>query len=407
MPPNPVQFGTEQFVVSASVAEGVPDHAVLIEGRLMHLGVRNLAKWGVTADATSQIISGMPGIPIRACKSKDPHECDFTFDNSADVGYAVRSWVEGEWLMAAAAITDPTAVDKIKSGTWTPFGKGGWSVVGFPSKPVGDFAETGLASGFQPEAIALVLSPTARPAFVGSGFEMVAAAVNSNHRGDTMPEDDKQEGGGGNDPVTYTQDELDTKVKDALETQKTESDTEAKKIADAALAKNKADADDALAKQKLEYDEAVAKMTDEERAAYDKKLEGMTPTEDVEKMVAAAVTAAAAQTKADTLDAIERQRLTGEYGKMVAASVVLGAPYMTDGKMDTDKLQGKLDSFEGMKVAAISSLIEESKLMVAASTPAQSAFDAANVPGTPPGSDTQEAKDAAALSELRESTGRA
>lgn len=99
-------------------------------------------------------------------------------------------------------------------------------------------------------------------------------------------------------------------------------------------------------------------------------------------MIAAAVT----QGQADTLEAIEKDKLTTEYKGMLTASVVLSAPYMTDGVLDQAKIDAKMTSMQEMKVAAISGLIDEAKTMTAAATPAQSAFDAMEVPGQAPGS---------------------
>lgn len=375
-----IRFGTKQFVAAANKDEGLPNHAVQVEGRLIHLGQKNLGGWGVVAGAAEQIMAAIPGVPIRACSSLDPHACDYVHDTKSHIGYGLRSWVEGEWLLASAAITDPLAAKHIADGTWTPHGKGGWSVAGLPTKKGAGFEATGLVDGYQPTGISLVFAPST-PAFVGSGFDMVVAAVNYDHRGDNMEKND----GGGTDPITYSQDDLDTKIKEALEAQKTETEAEAKKLADADLAKQKTAAAEALAKQKVEYDAAIEKLSTDDKAAYDARLAEMTPTVDVEKMIAAAVT----QGQADTLEAIERDKLVTEYEGMLTASVVVGAPIMTDGVVDPAKLAGKMTAVREMKVAAISTMIADAKMMVAASSaPGQSAFEAANVPGTPPGQST-------------------
>jgi len=370
-----IQFGTEPFTAASGKVEGVPEHAAMIEGRLIHLDTKNLKGWGVTTAAAKQIIDGIRGIPIRACNGNDPHACDYADDNASKIGYATRAWVDGEWVMAAAAITDPDAAKKIDDGTWTPFGKGSWSATGFPSNPTANFETDGLLNGFNPASIALVLTGSAKPAFEGSGFEMVAAAI-TNHRDDNMA--DNNEGGG--NPTTYTQEQLDAKVKEALDA----------KIAELESIGIKHTTEE-LAKQKLEYDASLAKMTTEERASYDAKLVEMTPTADVNKMIAAAV----AQGQADTLDMIERQRLATEYKGMLTASVVLGAPYMKDGILDAALVDTRIAEVQEMKVAAISGLIEREKMVAAAASPAQSAFDAAQVPGQAPGTATQAEKDMA------------
>lgn len=397
-----VQFGTEQFTAATgSKVEGIPDHAIQIEGRLIHVGARNLAGWGVTEAAAEQIIAGMPGVPIRACSAQDPHACDYTFDNKSHIGYGVRAWIEDGWIHAAAAITDRDAVKHISDGTWLPLGKGGWSVAGLPTDKGADFETDGLIAGYQPTGISLVFAPSV-PAFVGSGFDMVAAAVNNDHRGDNMEKDPKE---GGGDPVTYTQDELDAKLKDALDAQKTEAEAAAQKEHDTELAKQKTEAAETLAKQKLEHDAAIEKLSTDDKAAFDARIAEMTPTPDVEKMIAAAVTEASAQTQAATLESIERKNLMTEYNEMLTASAVLGAPYMTDKKIDPEKLDAKMAEVGEMKIAAISGLIDEAKMVVAA-VPGTSTFDQTIVPGQAPGVDDQATKDLASIDDLREATGR-
>ena len=369
-----IQFGTEPFSTAASgTIEGVPAHAAMIEGRLIHLDTKNLKEWGVTAAATKQIIDGIKGIPIRACNSPDPHACDYTSDNFANVGYVTRARVEDGWIIAGAAITDRAAAQKINDKTWMPFGKGGWSVTGFLSDPTPDFEKSGLTNGFAPASIALIIG-NGKPAFEGSGFDMVAAAI-TNHRGDDMAE---KENDGGGDPVTYDQAALDKAVEDALKKQKTES----------AAAGNKRTAEE-LAKQKIAHDTAIEKLTADDRATFNAKIAEMTPTADVEKMISAAV----AQGQTDTMDAIEKENLLTEYRGLLTASIA-GAPFMTDGAVDPAKIDAKIQSMGDLKTAAIGGIIDEAKLLVTAATP-KTGFDSMAIPGQPPGVDTQEASDMA------------
>lgn len=160
-------------------------------------------------------------------------------------------------MMAAAAITDKEAAQKIDNGTWTPFGKGGWSVVGLPTEKGIDFDIDGLVAGFQPMGIALVMTtPTTKPAFEGSGYEMVAAAVqNYDHQGGNMGKDNSD--GGGTNPATYTQAELDQKIMDATSALDEKLKTLETEKADATDAAQKLGID-AMAKQKLEYDASLA-----------------------------------------------------------------------------------------------------------------------------------------------------
>ena len=391
----------------------MPDNAALITGKLIHIGKKNLAEWGITANAVEQIIAGIPGVPIRACSDIDPHKCDYAFDNRSHVGYGVKAWVDGEWLMASAAITDKNAVGKINDGTWTPFGEGSWSVAGIPTDKGTMFGTTGLVDGYQPTGIALVFAPS-MPAFIGSGYAMVAAAVNNNHRGGNMTEGNKDGAGDGNAPETYTQAELDVKLAEVtgkldekiavLETEKADAATAAEQIGI-----------DAMIEAKKEFDSKLEAMTAEEKETYaakladmvpktdvEAKLADMVPKTDVESMIAAAVT----QGKADTLESIERDALTKEYGEMLAASVVVGAPFWTDGVPDATKISTRLAELTEMKVASITAIISNDKMIAAAASPGKSPFDSTKITGTPPGGDDQASKDTAALAELRELTGR-
>jgi len=380
--PSTVQLGTEQFEASLRRDAGIPGHAIQIEGQLIHIGHKNLNGWGITLDAADQIMAGIVGIPIRACSAQDPHECDFAFDNKSNIGYGVRSWIKGDWIMAAAAITDEIAVKQIASGTWMPFGHGNWSVAGIPTR-ADHFDATGFVQGYHPTGISLVFAP-ATPAFKGSGFGMVAAAL-TNYRGDNMT--DINEAGGG-DPATYTQAELDAKIASAI---------------DAALAKQAADDKQhlttELAQNKIDHDAQVGKLSEAEQTAFNQRLSEMTPTKDVDAMISAAMV----KTKGETLEAIEREKLASSYCEIITASVVLGAPLMTFGQIDQMKVAAKMEQIKTLPAATIQGMITEAELQVAAASPAQSAFDANRMPGQAPGMNG----DIELLADLNELSGRA
>ena len=164
------------YCVAAERTEDIPEHAIEISGPLIEIGKKNLAEWGITASAVDSIIERGVGIPIRICNDLDPHACDLTNDNYSQVGYTTRIWQDGNWLHASAAITKPEAANLISDGTWTPFGQGSWSATGTVEQVTADFENTGLLDQLMPQSIAL-FTPPAKPAYVGSRFEMVAAAV--------------------------------------------------------------------------------------------------------------------------------------------------------------------------------------------------------------------------------------
>ncbi len=389
--PSSIQFGTQRFTAATgSRAEGIPEHAAMIKGRLIHLNEKTLTGWGITAKASDQIIASIPGVPIRACNSHDPHACDASYDDSR-VGYATKAWIDGEWIMAAAAITDENAAKNIDNGTWTPFGKGGWSVVGFPAESsLEAFKKSGFMDGFRPAGISLVLAPDATPGYVGSGFEMVAAAI-SNYRGNTMSETPA----GGTDPVTYTQEQFDAAVKTALETQKTDDAAALKKAADAEIAKQNEASIAELTKQKAAHDAAIKKLSDDDKAAYEAKIAGMTSKDDMKTILEAH----GKKVQADTLETLERGKLITEYGDVVQKSPVAGAPFMQDGQFSQELFSQEITELGGMQTAAIAGIVNKAK-MVAAAVPG-SDFNSLEYPITPPGSNTQETKDMAALAELQ------
>lgn len=387
-----IQFGTEQFTAAISNRpDGVPDHAAMIEGRLIHLDTKNLKGWGVTAAAAKQILDAVKGVPVRACNSPDPHACDFSSDNFANVGYATHAHIENGWIVASAAITDREAAQKINDKTWMPFGSGGWSVTGFPSDPTPDFKTSGLTNGFAPASIALIIG-NGTPAFEGSGFEMVAAAI-SNHRGDNNMTETID---GGGTPVTYTQEDLDAKIKDALAQQKTDDADALQKAADAEIAKQREASIEELAKQKADLEEKFGKLSGTEKAAYETKIAEMTSKDDMETILAAH----GKKVQADTLDTLERQKLTTEYEGVVRGSPVAGAPFIQDGKFSQPLFDAEMQTIGGMQTAAIAGIVSKAK-MVAAAVPGQNSFNTMEVPGTPPGSETSEAAELAICDRMR------
>jgi hypothetical protein len=110
-----------------------------------------------------------------------------------------------------------------------------------------------------PDAIALIIG-NGKPAYEGSGFKRVAAAI-TNHGDDDMTKED------GDNPKTYTQAELDAKVKEMLAKQKTDDAAELKKAADAEIAKQNEASIAELTKQKAAHDAAIKKLSADEKAA--------------------------------------------------------------------------------------------------------------------------------------------
>ena len=171
-----INYSSEKFAVASERTEGIPEHAVEIQGELIEIDKRNLMKWGIKSSAVDRIIAAGMNLPVRICNNKDPHACDYVHDHSSDVGYVTKIWQEGDWIKASAAITDREAAKKLNDGTWMRSGIGKWSVAGYPGPDVNN---DGMLSDFAPASISFVIPPN-KPAYEGSKFEMVAAAVNEN-----------------------------------------------------------------------------------------------------------------------------------------------------------------------------------------------------------------------------------
>ena len=374
MPPITVP-ASKYRVAATGRTDGIPDHAIEIAGPLIEIGVKNLAEWGITDSAVAGILERGVGIPIRMCNDIDPHACDLANDNYSQVGYVTEMWQDGGWIHANAAITKQDAVDNISDGTWTPFSDGSWSAVGLVEGESSEFEEDGMVSQLSPQAIA-IFTPPATPAYVGSKFELVAAAVTSSSELKLMtePNIDPEAPGtqvpAADPPVvvappevtpptegapaepepgeTYTQEDLDIAIKTALET------------------------------QKADHDATIAQMTS---------------NTDMQAMFASV--------KTETIDEINRTKLVDDYVDTVTASTVLSAPYMVDGKIDPEKMTSRRDELMALKTASVEQAITDAKVMVAAIPAGKTAFDAAAVQ-----SKTVTDDSAAAIAELREATGR-
>jgi|LGVF01.1.fsa_nt_gb hypothetical protein len=171
-----IAIPASSYCVAAERTENIPEHAIEISGPLIEIGKKNLAEWGITTAAVDSIIERGVGIPIRVCNDLDPHACDLANDNYSQVGYTTKMWQDGNWIHASAAVTKPAAAGLISNGTWTPFGQGSWSATGTVEQVTADFEQTGMLEQMMPQSIAL-FTPPAKPAYTGSKFEMVAAAV--------------------------------------------------------------------------------------------------------------------------------------------------------------------------------------------------------------------------------------
>lgn len=356
-----VNYGTGSFLVAAEPTPGIPAHAIEIEGDLIHLDKPNEKGWGLSSKGEADFIEKSVGIPIRMCNSLDPHECDYATDNYSNIGYVSGSYSKDGWLKSKAVITNKAAVEKITDGTWMPFEKGSWSVTGLPG---GEMDDNGILDDLIPTSIALVLPPS-RGAYEGSGFEVVVAALTSdtNHQTKTKEDENMTDTEEGTDPGAAEGNE------DPGDPKETVADNPGDTGAETTMYDQEA------------FDTKLAEALETQKVEYETQMALMTPNTELETMFAAAKTEAVEA----TMDQIGREKLTNEYIELVSASKVLSAPMMVDGKMDSDKLTAKTEQVKQFTASVIQGMIDESKLMVAALPVGQTPFDAASVESNAPG----------------------
>jgi len=364
-----VDNSTYHFIVASDRTSDIPDHAIEIEGDLVQIGTTNKNGWGLAASGVDEFIAKSQGIPIRVCNDLDPHACDFANDNYSNVGYVTKTYVKDGWIKSKAAITKKEAVARIDDGTWTPFNKGDWSVSGVPA---GGMDKNGLVDLLSPTSIALVLSGS--PAYEGSGFAVVAAALHADIENQTTiiekTQSDKQIGASMTDETT----DADAKPPET----ETKPPAQTEPVLDTSA---KSDEDSTMFDQEA-VDAQIAAALEIQKAEYETQMSLMTPNAELDTMFAAAKTEAVTT----TLDQIKREKLADDYIGLVTASKILSAPLMDGDKLDVDKIETKKSDILKLSASTIETMITEGKQMVAA-LPSQTQFDSALVKSTTPGTD--------------------
>lgn len=363
-----IKYTSNKFKVASERTEGIPEHAIEIEGDLVEIDKQNLNGWGIKASAVDEIIKIGTGIPLRMCNSPDPHECDYNEDHSFDIGYVTKMWKENNWIKARSAITDKVAITKIEDGTWMPFGAGDWSISGYPGN---DFDDDYLMYKYIPMSISFMMPPN-EPAFEGSKFELVAAAVKKN-RAELQLEHDKQS----KEEDIMTDDKTDIKPDNP---DKKDEKVDAKDVKEEPRVDPKTDdkptGDEPTMYDQKEFDAKLAEALETQKTEFDEQMAQMTNSTDLETMLSAAKK----ETIKETLDEINRNKLTDEYRGLVASSPIIGAPFMVDGVLDGSKLDAHIKETRQLSASIIENKIDQVKLMVAAMPAGSTAFDEANVP---------------------------
>lgn len=364
-----ISYSTEEFKAAAERTDNVPSHAAEIEGKLIHINTKNLNGWGVQSSAVKGILEKGIGIPVRMCNSLNPHVCDDKTDHISDIGFVTQMWEDDGWIKAKAAITDKPASQKVNDGTWLPFGKGDWSVYGAPGTEIN---EHGLLNNFTPTAVSFVRLP-AKPAFIGSNFERVSAAVdeiketlhskNDEHNIKEEIMADEKEDIKTDDSSKNGQND----TKDVKTEPKVEPKTEV----------NLSKGDEVAMYSQDDFDKKLVESLETQKHDFEEQMANMTKNSDLESMLSAAKK----ETIDETLDNIKRDKLTDEYMEMLTASTILKAPFMVNGKLDDAKLMAHSDDTKMLSAAVIETKIAHAKAMVAAMPAGTNAFDHADVPG--------------------------
>ena len=362
-----INCSTEDFKVASTKTEGIPSHAVEIQGELININKKNLLDWGVKDSAVDGIIAAGIGIPIRMCNSLNPHLCDLKHDSYSDIGYVTKMWKNGDWIVANAAITDTVASQKVKDGTWMPMGKGKWSVSGYPGAEIDN---DGMLNEYLPTSISFVRNP-AKPAFEGSGYELVVAAVKDNKlQSENIKHNIKEE--------TMTKEEDDIKTDDSKKKDEQDGTKDVKTEPDAEpKADDKPKGDEITMYSQDDFDKKLAESLETQKLEFEEQMANMTTNGDLETMLSAAKK----ETITDTLDQIKREKLTDEYMGMLSASSILRAPFEVDGKLDDTKFKTHGDETKMLSAAVLETKIEHTKAMVAAMPAGSTAFDKADIPG--------------------------
>lgn len=292
-----------------------------ISGPLIEIGKVNLNNWGIPLEEVESIKAGLLGMPLKICSGNeaifDQHACDYNWDPGAAIGQIIAAHQENGWIHATAKVTDPIAQSKIGSGTWT----NKWSIFG--GYKFEDLQH--MRYGTIPRSVTLVDDP----AYPGAGFKQAASKSSLNDKENGSMKDKDNE-----DPKTYTKEELDKQVAEAVAaeqatinqmTQQQEELTQTHEDAFAASkkenastleAKDKEIADlQAAAKkdQEGDQDDTVPKSEVENMIAASK--DGMVPREEVEKMISAATEAAEKNAK----DLMAREVIADSIVKMQAS----------------------------------------------------------------------------------------
>ena len=311
------------------------NNAHIISGPLIELNKINANKWGIPQEEANQIEAGLIGVPLKICSGPEAifneHACDYNWDPGSQIGQVISTHQSAGWIHATARVTDPVAQSKLDSGSW----KKNWSIFG--GYKFEDPAQ--MRYGTVPMSVTLVRNP----AYTGANFNKQAASKSSRKTEiDSMTGKDE----------TYTQEQVDEQIKAAVEadhaTMTKEAETAQTKFneaetvhQDAIAAQEQAFAASAgKYKQTLEDKDAELKKLQSAGRDHEPDLKDMIPRTEVEDMLAAAakksaddmiprtevdsmISAAAKKATTDTMDLLQRERLSDEITTLQASHNII------------------------------------------------------------------------------------
>lgn len=174
---------------------------MLMQGVALPIGVLNSNGWGIPDDENiiNSAINSLISSKVRICQdsNESEHHCDFSNDDTSNIGNVVDAWRNDDNIEVKLDITNENAISKFKSNEW---GKS-WSVYGY-----GDLDDTGfIKNNYENRSITFVNNPAFKDTVgkivaasteknkLHSNIELSASVFESDFGGKDMPEEVTEE----------------------------------------------------------------------------------------------------------------------------------------------------------------------------------------------------------------------
>jgi len=126
---------------------------LLLDGPVFPIAQKNRNGWGIPPDSIDSAISSLKTSVVRICPSifgESEHHCDLSGSRKDEIGKVVDAYLNNNEVRAVVEITDSTAIQKLRDGTWQPT----WSVFGS-----GQRDSDGWVHGYINESLTFVKNP--------------------------------------------------------------------------------------------------------------------------------------------------------------------------------------------------------------------------------------------------------